>query len=131
MRWTVVVEVAPEWYALKGALSDQACPPASTSTVPIGGHTALIGRSSQSRGIHPEIALDRDTGVSRRHAQFVRIGDGLAVVDLSSTNGTFVVRSGEAPSDDAPSLEPGVTAALSDGDSVYLGAWTRLSVRCG
>lgn len=129
VNWIAVVEVDTAWYALKGTLADQPCPPASSSTVPLANHTALVGRSSASRGIHPEIALDADTGVSRRHAQLVRDGDRLSVVDLSSTNGTYVVVAGEQPADATPALVPGVPHELHDGDRVYVGAWSRLTVR--
>jgi len=121
--------VDPTWYALKGTLADQPCPPASSSTVPLANHTALVGRSSASRDIHPEIALDADTGVSRRHAQLVRDGDTLTVVDLSSTNGTYVVPSGQEPEEGTPALIAGVPHELHDGDRVYVGAWSRLTVR--
>jgi FHA domain len=131
VKWVVVVEVDREWFALKGSLADQPCPPASSSTVALTQHTALIGRSSQSRGIHPEIALDGDTGVSRRHAQLVRTGDDLALLDLSSTNGTYVVPVGVAPTEDTDAVEPGLSTPLHDGDRVYLGAWSRLTVRLG
>ena len=127
--WIAVVDVDPEWYALKGALADQPCPPTSSSTVPLANHTALIGRTSTSRGVRPEISLDADTGVSRRHAQFVRDGDSLTVVDLSSTNGTYVVPFGEEPDADTPVLVAGVPVDLHDGDRVYVGAWSRLTVR--
>ncbi|MDP9464979.1 MAG: FHA domain-containing protein, partial [Actinomycetota bacterium] len=100
VKWVVVVEVDRVWYGLKGSLADQPCPSASSSTVALTQHTALVGRSSQSRGIHPEIALDGDTGVSRRHAQLVRDGDDLVVIDLSSTNGSYVVPAGSEPSAD-------------------------------
>lgn len=129
VHWIVVVEVDAAWYALKGALADQPCPPASSSTVPLSNHTALIGRSSASRGVRPEVTLDADTGVSRRHAQFVRDGDALTVVDLSSTNGSYLVPSGEQPDADVPALVPGVPVELHDGDRVYVGAWSRLTVR--
>jgi FHA domain len=131
VKWVVVVEVDPVWYALKGSLADQACPSTSSSTIALTQHTALIGRSSQSRDIHPEIALDGDTGVSRRHAQFVRDGDGLVVIDLSSTNGTYVVPAGTVPADDTAAVEPGLSTPLRDGDRVYLGAWSRLTIRLG
>ncbi|MEP7203341.1 MAG: FHA domain-containing protein [Ilumatobacteraceae bacterium] len=131
VKWVVVVEVDPEWFELKGSLADQPCPQASSSTVAVSQQTALIGRSSQSRDIHPEIALDGDTGVSRRHAQFVRDGDGLVVIDLSSTNGTYVVRAGTDPTDDTDAVVPGLSIPLQDGDRVYLGAWSRLTVRVG
>jgi hypothetical protein len=131
VKWVVVVEVDPVWYSLKGSLADQACPPSSSSTVALSQHTALIGRSSQSRDIHPEIALEGDTGVSRRHAQLVRDGDDLAVIDLSSTNGTYVVPAGTEPADDTDAIEVGLPTSLHDGDRVYLGAWSRLTIRIG
>ncbi len=131
VKWVVVVEVDPVWFTLKGSLADQACPPASSSTVALTQKTALIGRSSQSRDIHPEVALDGDTGVSRRHAQFVRDGDDLVVIDLSSTNGTYVVAAGSDPTDETPAVEAGLSIPLHDGDRVYLGAWSRLTVRLG
>ncbi|HQZ33185.1 MAG TPA: FHA domain-containing protein [Ilumatobacteraceae bacterium] len=127
--WIAVIEVDQQWYGLKGALADQACPKTSSSTVPLSNHTALIGRSSASRGLRPEIALDADTGVSRRHAQFVRDGDSLTVVDLSSTNGTYVVAADTDPDTATMALVPGVPTELRDGDRVYVGAWTRLTVR--
>ena len=127
--WIVVIEVDQQWYALKGTLADQLCPKASSSTIPLSNHTALIGRSSASRGLRPEVALDADTGVSRRHAQFVRDGDSLTVVDLSSTNGTYVVSTDTEPDDATLALVPGVPTELRDGDRVYVGAWTRLTVR--
>ena len=127
--WIVVIEVDQQWYGLKGTLADQPCPQASSSTVPLSNHSALIGRSSASRGVRPEVALDADTGVSRRHAQFVRDGDNLTVVDLSSTNGTYVVGTGTEPDEATVALVPGVPTELRDGDCVYVGAWTRLTVR--
>lgn len=131
--WVLVVEVDPTWYQLKGSLADEPCPPAATATVALRAHSSLIGRTSQSRGIHPEVALDTDTGVSRRHAQLVLAGEELSVVDLSSTNGTYVVTdtgSGhQQPDDDLEPLAPGVAHPLGDGDRIYLGAWTRLTVR--
>jgi hypothetical protein len=131
VKWVVVVEVDPLWYALKGSLADQPCPPPSSSTVALTQHTALVGRSSQSRDIHPEVALVGDTGVSRRHAQLVRNGDDLVVIDLSSTNGTYVVPAGSEPTDESPAVEPGLSTPLHDGDRVYLGAWSRLTIRIG
>jgi hypothetical protein len=131
VKWVVVVEVDPVWYALKGSLADQLCPPSSSSTVALTQHTALVGRSSQSRDIHPEVALEGDTGVSRRHAQLVRDGDDLVVIDLSSTNGTYVVPAGSEPTDETAAVEPGLSTPLHDGDRVYLGAWSRLTIRVG
>lgn len=131
VSWTVEIEVDPTWYGLKGSLADQPCPPESSTTIAIDGHTALVGRTSNSRNILPEVPLDADTGVSRRHAQFVCDDGVLTVVDLSSTNGTYVMRPGEEPTDDTPSLIAGVPRQLDDGDRVYVGAWSRLTVRHG
>ena len=130
-RWVVIVEIDPAWFALKGELSDQQCPSPSSSTISIAAHTTLVGRTSQSRGVRPEIALDNDTGVSRRHCQFVRESDVVRIVDLSSTNGTYVVLAGTTPDEDTPPLQPGVPVELGDGDQVFVGAWTRLTLRAG
>jgi len=123
------MEVDPAWFALKGELADQACPAPSTSTVTVDRHVSLIGRTSASRGVRPEVSLDADTAVSRRHAQLVIDGAQVSIVDLSSTNGTYVLGASEAPSDEDAPLTPGVPAVLHDGDRIYLGAWTRLTVR--
>ena len=136
--WIVIVEVDPTWFALKGTLADQPCPPPSSSTVPLGPSIIHIGRSSQSRGIHPEIAMDSDTAVSRRHAQLVAASssgdadatpDAFAAVDLGSTNGTFVVRAGAEPDASIQPIDPGLPVVLADGDRVYIGAWSRLTIR--
>ena len=127
--WVVIVEVDPEWHAIKGELADRPLPDPSTSTVPLFQHASLIGRTSQSRGLRPEIALDTDTAVSRRHAQLLVEGDKLSVVDLSSTNGTYVIDQGQVPTDDAIPLASGVPAVLDDGDQIFVGAWSRLTVR--
>lgn len=131
VKWVVVIEIDPVWYALKGSLADQPCPASSSSTVALTQHTALIGRSSQSRDIHPEIALEGDTGVSRRHAQLVRDGDNVSVIDLSSTNGTYVVPAGAAPAEDTEPVAAGLATQLGDGDRIYVGAWSRLTLRLG
>jgi prolipoprotein diacylglyceryltransferase len=114
-----------------GFVKLQPCPPGSSSTVALTQRTALIGRSSQSRDIHPEIALEGDTGVSRRHAQLVRDGDGVSVIDLSSTNGTYVVPTGTEPTADTDAIQAGLPTQLHDGDRIYLGAWSRLTIRLG
>jgi FHA domain len=127
--WIVVIEVDPAWHALKGELADRPLPSPSTSTVSLAQHASLVGRTSQSRGLRPEIALDADTAVSRRHAQLILDGEKLTVVDLSSTNGTFVLDRDIVPTEDTEPLAPGVAAMLDDGDQIFVGAWSRLTVR--
>ncbi|MEO7397216.1 MAG: FHA domain-containing protein, partial [Ilumatobacteraceae bacterium] len=88
-----------------------------------------------------EISIDADTAVSRQHAQLIATssaGDGAATdaqadayaaVDLGSTNGTFIVPAGAAPDVTIEPIAPGVPVVLTDGDQLYLGAWSRLTVR--
>src|SRR5690349_422817 len=60
------------------------------------------------RGADCDIQVDRDS-VSRRHAKVERAGQGWRVVDLGSTNGTYV--------NDNPVSE----RTLDDGDLVKIG----------
>lgn len=130
--WVVVVEVDPVWYELRGELSEQPCPAPTSSTVTLTGTSALIGRTSRSRQIFPAIALDGDSGVSRRHAQLVLGSDGTwTVVDLGSANGTYIVPAGAAPTADQPAIDVGIPTPIGDQDRIYLGAWSKLTLRDG
>ncbi|MDO5741102.1 MAG: FHA domain-containing protein [Ornithinimicrobium sp.] len=70
----------------------------------------LLDADEVSSGRHPhsDIFLD-DVTVSRRHAVFVREGDGYAVRDVGSLNGTYVNR------------ERIEVAVLAPGDEVQIG----------
>lgn len=85
-----------------------------------------IGRASQSRAIHPDVdlaSLTGDPAVSSRHAVLRVADDGsITITDVGSTNGTII------GTVDAPPTGPGTTTVLEPGTSVYLGAWTRLTV---
>jgi pSer/pThr/pTyr-binding forkhead associated (FHA) protein len=61
-------------------------------------------------GRHPDsdVFLD-DVSVSRRHAEFRRVGTGFEVVDVGSLNGTYV------------NLEPVESSALASGDEIQIG----------
>ena len=93
---------------------------------PLQGKQISIGRQSRSRGVSPDIDLTgppEDPGVSHLHALLVAQGDGSwAVVDLDSANGLSV---NEEPSP----LRPNTPRPLTDGDRVYLGAWTMITLR--
>jgi serine/threonine-protein kinase len=82
-----------------------------------------IGRRSRSVAIRPEIDLTgppTDPGVSRLHAQLTRAADGTwSVTDLGSGNGIQV------NDHDVPS---GTPIPLQPGDSIHLGAWTRITL---
>ena len=92
-------ESAEKAEGLSGA--DQAAvdalPPGSALLVvrrgPNSGSRFLLDSETTTAGRHPssDIFLD-DVTVSRRHAVFVRTGDGFAVRDVGSLNGTYVNR---------------------------------------
>ena len=85
-----------------------------------------IGRRSASRGIDPEIDLTgqpTDPGVSHLHAVLQAEPDGSwAVLDPGSANGTMV---------NGREIAAGKRVPLRDGDRIYVGAWTVLTVRAG
>jgi hypothetical protein len=79
-----------------------------------------IGRTSQKRNLHPEIACDWDDAVSHRHAKIELAPDGDAfLVDLGSTNGTML--NGALVSANTP-------IKLKDGDRISLGGKTALII---
>lgn len=81
----------------------------------------LIGRRSEVRAIHPEIALDFDDAVSHRHALLNRQPDGTFILrDIGSTNGTKL---------NGVELTAMVDTPIKDGDELTLGHWTRLSIK--
>jgi len=111
-------EAAEKAEGLSGA--DQAAvdalPPGSALLVvrrgPNSGSRFLLDSDTTTAGRHPssDIFLD-DVTVSRRHAEFVRSGDGFAVRDVGSLNGTYVNR------------ERIDETALAGGDEVQVGKY--------
>ena len=92
------------------------------------GQTLLIGRTSRSRGIQPDIDLTgppEDAGVSHAHALLVADPDGgWSVVDLDSANGTYH-NEGTDP------ITANVPVPVKDGDRIHVGAWTTLTLHAG
>lgn len=90
----------------------------------LAGREMRIGRRSVSRGLNPEIDLTgppADPGISHLHAVLVAEPDGSwSIVDPGSANGTKV---------NDLELSTGVRTPLHDGDQVYLGAWTMLTIQ--
>ncbi len=90
------------------------------------GREMRIGRRSASRGIEPEIDLTgppTDPGVSHLHAVLLAEPDGgWAVLDPGSSNGTMV---------NGRDIAAGERVALDEGDRIYLGAWTVLTIGAG
>jgi DNA-binding SARP family transcriptional activator/pSer/pThr/pTyr-binding forkhead associated (FHA) protein len=97
----------------------------STRRFLLTGDHVRIGRHSSSRKIEAEIDLSgalEDTGVSHRHAVLMRQPEGnWALVDLDSTNGTFL-------NADAEPILANHPIALSDGDQIHIGGWTTLTI---
>lgn len=89
------------------------------------GNQVSIGRRSRSRGISPDIDLagpPEDYGVSHLHAVLIpRQDNGWLLVDVGSTNGTML-------NDHPYPLAANIPHPLADGDRIYLGAWTVITV---
>ncbi|MFB9316904.1 FHA domain-containing protein [Cryptosporangium minutisporangium] len=133
-EWWVVVTADREYFERVRAMNG---PDAGTVTFPLfcperrfplSGQQMLIGRRSRSRGIYPDIDLvgpPEDPAVSHTHALLLPQPDGRwSVIDLRSTNHTYV----NGSTDPIDAEQPVV---LTDGATVHVGAWTRLTLRAG
>jgi ribosomal protein L40E len=124
--WVAEVWIDPAWY------QDQQSPdpmpsPGLPVVVPLHSKSILIGRTSRSRNIHPQIDCESDSGVSRRQTQLTTDGTRWWVEDLDSANGTFVApATGPIPTDPIP---VGIKHELAADDRIYIGAWTRIVIR--
>ncbi len=115
--WAVV---APDRALMAGGDPGLAFPEAEPSrSFPLDLDENLVGRRNGRAGVHPEIAVN-DPSVSARHLKICRRGDGtLYLVDVNSSNGTRL---------NDRQVEPGVETALRPGDSLVIGAWTRIVI---
>ena len=124
--WVAEVWIDPEWYAAQK--SDDPLPSGGLPEIVVLKQSSLlVGRTSVSRDIHPQIDCGSDSGVSRRHCQLNTDGQRWWVEDLQSSNGTFVGAAGEDLPTDA--IQPGQRREVHDGDRIFVGAWTRLVIR--
>jgi hypothetical protein len=126
LEWVAEVWIDPAWYEAQES-PDPLPSPGLPAVVPLRGRSLLVGRTSNSRNIHPVVDCDADSGVSRRQAQLTTDGHRWWVEDLDSANGTFVAPA-SAPLPDNP-IPVGAKHELAADDRVYLGAWTRLVIR--
>jgi hypothetical protein len=88
------------------------------------GTELLIGRSSRSRGISPQIDLTGpplDPAVSHSHAVLRAEADGWTLIDLESGNGTYI-------NDATSPIGAYVATKVTVGDRIHLGAWTTLTL---
>ncbi len=126
VEWVAEVWVDPAWY--QGQQTTHQLPSGGPPlVVPLRSRSALIGRRSSTKGIHPDIDCSADPGVSRRHAQLTTDGVRWFVEDLDSSNGSFVAPS-HGPLPDQP-IERSTKVELRVDDRLYVGAWTRIVVR--
>ena len=124
--WVAEVWIDPAWYEAQQS-PDPMPSPGLPAVVPLRSKSILIGRTSRSRNIHPQIDCEPDSGVSRRQTQLTTDGSRWWVEDLDSANGTFVAAAtGPIPVDPIP---VGVKQELAADDRVYVGAWTRIVIR--
>lgn len=124
--WVAEVWIDPEWYAAQK--SDDPLPSGGLPEIVVLKQSSLlVGRTSVSRDIHPQIDCGTDSGVSRRHCQLNTDGQRWWVEDLQSSNGTFVGAAGDELPTDA--IQPGQRREVHDGDRIFVGAWTRLVIR--
>lgn len=125
VEWIAELWIDPDWYVAQGSTD----PMPSVGLPDIVGLVKpanLIGRVSHSKGIFPDIDCDLDTGCSRRHAMLSTDGTRWWIEDLNSANGTFVGTVGGP----LPAMPiPQGRVELSDGQRIYVGAWTRIVVR--
>lgn len=124
--WVAVVEAdRAMWESMQTENPDASVPfptDAVRPAVDLAGDVVLIGRRSEKAGVFPDIDL-ADPGVSRKHATLHRQADGSwSVRDEGSTNGTRV-------NDGADPVAPGQLVPLGDGDQLFVGAFTRITVR--
>jgi phosphoserine phosphatase RsbU/P len=61
------------------------CPDGQTKTIDLKGERLVLGRSSTT-----ELCFPEDAGLSRQHLAFEQEGDGWAIRDLGSKNGTLL-----------------------------------------
>lgn len=126
VEWVVELWIDPDWYAVQNS-PDPLPSPGIPETVPLRHRSVLIGRTSRSRNINPDIDCASDTGVSRRQAQLSTDGTRWFIEDLDSANGTFVApASGVLPSHP---IQVGKRVELDADDRVYFGAWSRMVIR--
>jgi hypothetical protein len=131
--WAAVVRPDPAYFEVIKAMGGEDVGTlsfprfAAERRFPLAGEQMVIGRRSRSRGVHPDIDLvgpPEDPGVSHVHALLVaQPGDVWAIVDLDSANGTYLNTPSSTP------IAPNTPIPLSEGDTIYLGAWTALTIR--
>jgi hypothetical protein len=114
--WIAIVTIDP---TLQGP--DSPPPPQDFAplTIALDKSVLLIGRTSATRAVYPEMALDFDTAISTRHAILTQINESTwSLRDIGSANGTSV--NGK----EIPAMQDVV---LTINDRITLGHWTTIA----
>jgi hypothetical protein len=137
--WVALAHADQDYYEAATALGDLESPRVpfprgwAPRTFVLHGAQAWIGRRGTARGTvrgtvrghRPEIDLGGwpyDPGVSRLHALLLAVPGGWALMDPGSAGGTALnYPTARVPVD--------VLTPLVDGDRIYLGAWTTITLR--
>jgi pSer/pThr/pTyr-binding forkhead associated (FHA) protein len=83
----------------------------------IGEKALSLGRTDPKVGVPPDVPIDWDDAVSRKHAQVIRSDMQTFVEDLGSTNGTRL---------NGVVLQPHVPTLLFNGDVITIGTQTEI-----
>ncbi len=126
LRMTIAVDREFFDEVVKDGEIDYPDPVPADQELALAGSELHIGRTSESRAIHPDIDvadLTGDQAVSSRHAVLRVANDGsFTIVDVGSTNGTFL------DAVDSEAILHGVPMEVKSGVPIYVGAWTRLTI---
>lgn len=126
VQWVAEIWIDPQWYAEQES-PDPLPSPGQPDVVPLRQTSILVGRTSRSRQIFPDLECGADTGISRRQARLTTDGKRWFIEDLDSANGTYVgPAAGALPQQP---LTPHRRHELEASDRIYLGAWTRIVLR--
>ena len=124
-RWEIVVRPDREYFDTLEHEDVEFPEGRASRRIELVGDHVSIGRRSKRMAVNPEVDLSgglEDDGVSRRHAVLMRQPEGhWALIDQDSANGTLL-------GVDQDPIPPNHPFPLSDGDSAYVGYWTKLSI---
>ena len=88
-----------------------------SATYPLTNNVTTMGRPDKDTQSYPDVEIELDDSVSRKHAEIRRKAAEFFLIDLGSTNGTML--NGQA-------LRPGIEIRLQHGDRIRLGERTEL-----
>jgi hypothetical protein len=88
-----------------------------SATYPLTNDVTTMGRPDKETQSYPDVEIELDDSVSRKHAEVRRKANDFFLIDLGSTNGTML---------NGSPLRPGIEVKLQHGDRIRLGERTEL-----